>query len=186
MKFIIRPLLSILSIPLLSRLYGKIQRLKRPKWLVRRVIPFFARHYKIDMDQYIGEFSDYSSLNEFFVRRIDPEKRPLKDIYDDTALVSPADGFLVGIDTVHEDATTQAKGRDYKLSTFVQENLPFKDGWHVATIYLSPQNYHRYHHTLSAEITGYSHQGGSLLPVNEWGVGLVKTLWHRNERVITQ
>lgn len=184
MKILVRPFLTILSIPTLSRIYGWLTRRKRPKFLIKKIIPFFARHYKIDMDEYMGVFSDYSSLCEFFVRKIDPKKRKLTKIED--FLVSPADGFLTSINTEFGDNTTQAKGRFYKISEFVQEDIDFSEGWHIATIYLSPHNYHRYHHTATSTIDGYCHKKGALFPVNSYGTDLVKALFNRNERIITK
>ncbi len=184
MRYIIRPLLSVLSIPALSRFYGWLTRGKRPKFLIKKIIPFFAKNYEINMDEYVGNISDYSSLCDFFVRKIDPEKRVLSKVED--SLVSPADGFLTSINTIYEDRTTQAKGRYYKISEFIQDEIEFSEGWHIATIYLSPHNYHRFHHTATAEIESYYHKKGSLFPVNSFGTDLVKGLFNRNERIITR
>ncbi len=184
MNYIIRALLTILSIPALSRMYGWLTRRQNPRFLIKRLIPFFAKTYNIGMDEYMGDYSDYYSLNEFFIRKFDREKRKFKNLPD--SLVSPADGFLTSLNIIYEDQATQAKGRYYKISEFIQDDIDFSEGWCIATIYLSPHNYHRYHHTATAEIDSYLHKSGSLFPVNSFGTDLVKGLFNRNERVITK
>jgi len=184
MKFIIRPLLSILSLPALSRTYGWLTRRKNPKFLIKKIIVFFAKHYKINMDDYSGNIADYNSLSEFFIRKLNQATRPL--IKNEKYMLSPADGFLTNIETVYEDKTTQVKGIDYNISEFIQDKIDYQQGWHIATIYLSPHDYHRFHHTIGAEIDGYLHKKGRLFPVNSFGTNLVKGLFNRNERLITR
>ncbi len=184
MRFIIRQLLSVLSIPALSRAYGWLTRRKSPKFLIRRIIVFFAKHYKINMDDYSGDMSDYDSLSDFFIRTLNQETRPL--IKSEKYMLSPADGFLTNVETVYEDKTTQVKGIDYKISEFIQDEIDYQQGWHIATIYLSPHDYHRFHHTITAEIDGYLHKKGRLFPVNSFGTSLVKGLFNSNERLITR
>ena len=51
----------------------------------------FIRSNGIDMSEYEAE--RYTCFNDFFVRRIRPEKRPVCD--DPDALIAPADGLLL-------------------------------------------------------------------------------------------
>jgi len=184
MKYLIRPFLSILSIPALSRIYGWLTHRKRPKFLIKKFISFFAKHYKIDMNEYMGETTDYESLGDFFVRKLDPSKRPLKKNKD--FFLSPADGFLTNVETIFEDRAIQAKKIYYKISEFIQEDIDYSIGWHIATIYLSPNNYHRFHHTIDADLEAYIHKKGALYPVNKMGTNSIKALFNRNERIITR
>jgi phosphatidylserine decarboxylase len=177
-------LLGIVSLPLWSRIWGRIMRIRRPRILVRRMIRRFQNHYRIKMDEFVGEAEDYRSLADFFVRRIDPEKRPLRR--DEHYIVSPADGVLSELEAVHEDRCTQVKGRSYPLSALLGEKIDFSEGWHMATIYLSPSNYHRFHYPLSGTVTRYRHEPGRLFPVNAFSAGRVDRLYVRNERVIVE
>lgn len=177
-------LLGIISFPLWSRIWGRIMRIRRPRILVRRMIRRFQNHYRIKMDEFVGEAEDYRSLADFFVRRIDPEKRPLRR--DEHYIVSPADGVLSELEAVHEDRCTQVKGRSYPLSALLGEKIDFSEGWHMATIYLSPSNYHRFHYPLSGTVTRYRHEPGRLFPVNAFSAGRVDRLYVRNERVIVE
>jgi phosphatidylserine decarboxylase len=136
------------------------------------------------MDEYQGEVSDYRSLSDFFIRQLNPKKRPL--VPDESAIVSPADGIVIEMETIFEDKATQVKGKYYKVSELLKENINFSIGWHVATIYLSPFNYHRYHYPLTGSIDRYFHVGGSLFPVNQVGMSHFDKLFLRNERIITR
>jgi len=179
-----RLFLAVISQPLLSRLWGKIMRLRRPRFLAGLMIRRFQKHYRITMDEFRGNAADYGSLAEFFLRPFDPQKRPLPS--NERFLLSPADGRLSELELIGEDRATQVKGWTYPLSLMLGEAVDFSRGWHVATIYLSPGNYHRFHYPLSAPIRGSFHGGTRLFPVNDFSVTRVKRLYVRNERVVTR
>lgn len=136
------------------------------------------------MTEYQGDTDDYKSLSEFFIRSLDPAKRTLKK--DETAIVSPADGVLTEVETIYQDQAFQVKGKSYSVSQFINEELDFSQGWHVAVIYLSPSNYHRYHYPISGKITRYMHTGGRLFPVNQMGLNCINRLFVKNERIVTE
>jgi phosphatidylserine decarboxylase len=144
----------------------------------------FQNHYRIGMDEFVGKAEDYPSLTEFFVRRIDPRKRVLHR--NERYVVSPADGFLSEMELVREDCCTQVKDRSYPLSALLGEKIDFSAGWHVATVYLSPSNYHRFHYPFSGTVTRYRHEPGRLFPVNLFSANRVDRLYVRNERVIVE
>jgi phosphatidylserine decarboxylase len=168
----------------LSRLYGRIVRLSRPPRLAQWMIGRFQKHYKISMDEFRGQPGDYRSLAEFFLRPLDPAKRPLRA--DENILLSPADGRLSEIEFISEDRATQVKGKTYPLSRFLATNIDFSQGWYLATIYLSPCNYHRYHFPVSGRISGCFHGGTRLFPVNAFSCSRVRQLYVKNERLVTR
>ena len=86
------------------------------------------------------------------------------------ACSAPADGRLSELELVSEDRATQVKGWTYPLSLMLGEAIDFSQGWHVATIYLSPSDYHRFHYPLSGRISGSFHGGTRLFPVNDFSV----------------
>ena len=184
MKFLLSLFLPIISLPVFSRIWGRIVKLRRPRFLVKKVIQRYRRAYHISMDDYEGKIEDYRSLADFFTRRLDPQKRPLVPV--ENAIVSPADGVLTAVETVFHDRATQVKGKTYPLSDLVNAPLDFSRGWHVATIYLAPANYHRYHYPLTGNLKGYCHTGARLFPVNRVGVNRIPHLFTRNERMIIE
>jgi len=176
-------LVPISWIPL-SRLYGKIMRLQRPRWLAQWMIHRFQKSYQIEMAGFQGQPEDYRSLSDFFLRPLDPARRPLPA--DARHLLSPADGRLSELELVDSDQATQVKGWTYPLSLLLAEEVDFSPGWHVATIYLSPRDYHRFHYPLSGSISGCFHGGTRLFPVNDFSVNRIRGLYLRNERVVTR
>jgi len=184
MKFFISLFLPLISLPVFSRIWGRIVQLRHPGFLVKRIIKRYQRAYDISMDEYKGEVEDYRSLSDFFVRRLDPGKRPLAP--QENAVVSPADGILTDVETIFNDQATQVKGKTYKISQLLHEAIDFSRGWHVAVIYLAPSNYHRYHYPVTGNIKRYFHSSGRLFPVNQVGVNRVNRLFVRNERIITE
>jgi len=184
MKILISIFLPLLSLPIFSRIWGHISRFRYPRFLVKRVIRHYQRVYKINMDEYQGKTEDYKSLSDFFTRELNPIKRPLQT--NENAIVSPADGFLTNIETTFNDRVIQVKGKTYSLSELIGEEIDFSQGWNVATIYLSPSNYHRYHYPLSGKLNRYLWAGARLFPVNQIGVNQVERLFVRNERIVTE
>jgi phosphatidylserine decarboxylase len=184
MNLLLRFVLPLIALPVFSRMWGRIMRLRHPRFLVRRIIERFRKVYHISMEEYEGESEDYHCLANFFVRRLDPQARPLAPV--ENAIVSPADGILSSVETVFDDHAAQVKGKTYPLSLLVKESLDFSQGWHVATIYLAPSNYHRYHYPLTGNLKGYCHTGARLFPVNRVGVNLIPQLFIRNERIIIE
>lgn len=184
MKILLKTALSVISLRVFSRLYGRLVRLRRPRFIVKPIIELFKNTYGIDMYNYQGEVEDYRSLNEFFIRPLDPEKRQLNT--DGDAIVSPADGKLTEIQTIYSDSATQVKGKTYSVSQMVGEALDFSKGWHVAVVYLSPSNYHRYHYPVSGTVKRFLHTGPRLYPVNDVGLNYVDRLFIRNERIVTE
>lgn len=176
-----RLFLYLISFPFLSRWYGYLVRIERPRWLVRRLIALFARYYGIMMDDFAGEIGDYPSLSAFFTRSLNPMRRPLKK--EDDWFLSPADSLLTVCERVCDDHVTQVKGRSYSLSALVGDTLDFSKGWRVAVFYLSPRDYHRFHLPVAATITAARRDGGRLYPVNPFSVERISDLFICNERV---
>ena len=179
-----RLLLACIAWPILSRLYGRFMRLRRPRFLARAMISRFQNHYRISMDEYLGSPQDYPSLADFFVRPLDPKKRSLSK--DENYILAPADGRLSELELITSDCATQVKGKTYPLSRFLAADIDFSPGWYVATIYLSPCNYHRYHYPVSGHISACFHGGSRLFPVNAFSCERVKQLYIKNERLVTR
>jgi phosphatidylserine decarboxylase len=179
-----RALLAPISWIPLSRLYGRLMRLRRPRFLAALMIRRFQAHCRIAMDEFRGTAADYPSLADFFLRPFDPAKRPLPA--DENHLLSPADGRLSEMELINEDRATQVKGWTYPLSILLGEAVDFSKKWYLATIYLSPNDYHRFHYPVRGRINGSFFGGTRLFPVNAFSVNRVKRLYLRNERVVTR
>lgn len=181
MKTLIKYALYIISLPVISRMYGWLTKRENPKYIVKKVMEFFVRTYGINMEEFQGELSDYNSLSKIFVRKLDPEVRPLKK--NKKFILSPADGILSRLEVVSDETALQIKGIKYNLSELVNFEIDFSEGWYVSTIYLSPKDYHRFHFPVSGRLKSFCHLQGRLFPVNSLGLNYIKELFLKNERI---
>ncbi len=166
----------------MSHYVGKAAHLNLPSAVRKRMIKKFARLYKIDLSEIEKPIEDYSSLGEFFSRRLKPNARPIE-----SDLVAPCDGLLIESGKVHSELLIQAKGKLYSLDDFLPDNpwsSDFKQG-SFFTFYLAPHNYHRVHSPVKGHIKWSTVVPGELWPVNKWSVKNIKNLYAQNERVIS-
>ena len=183
-KYLKQFFLFVISFPVLSRIWGKITKLEFPALLIQKAIRIYASHYGIDMKNFEGELVDYDSLCAFFTRKLDPSARPLKN--DESVFLSPCDGVVSVLENIHADVATQVKGKTYLVSDLVKKELPFEKGFWLATIYLSPRDYHRFHVPVDSTLSAHIHTGWRLFPVNSFGLNNIDRLFIRNERVIAK
>ncbi len=119
--------LSLISRPVLSRLYGYLTRITRPRWLAASMILVFSKYYKISMEEFQGSMEDYPSLGAFFTRPLDPAVRSLAPAPD--FLISPADGILSHVEEITCDTALQIKGSPYSLSALTGERADWSRGF---------------------------------------------------------
>lgn len=167
-----------------ERMYG----LARVRWrpLKALLIRVFARLYRIDMGLALEpDLSAYPHFNAFFTRALKPDARPLDS--HPRAVHCPVDGAISQIGPISGGRIIQAKGHSYSVQALLglepDEQHPF-DGGQFATIYLSPNDYHRIHMPLSGDLTQMIHVPGRLFSVNATTARLVPGLFARNERVV--
>ena len=175
--------LIILPKNLLSRLVGSLA----SKPISRPFIPWFAKRYKINLEDAEKDIKEYRTLNQFFTRRLKDGLRPVEERDNTKSICSPVDGKIAQYGKIDGDTMIQAKGRYYSLDELIgskEEAKVYKNGYFM-TIYLSPKDYHRIHHYCDGEITGYRYIPGYLFPVNPFSVDNVKNLFAVNERFTT-
>ena len=133
----------------------------------------------------ITDLDQFSSFNDFFIRRLRPGVRPLPS--DSAAIVCPADGYISELGKIEQGRLLQAKGRYYELNDLFGGNAalaqPFKNG-QFFTVYLAPKNYHRVHIPVKGILRQMLHIPGELFSVNNTCVQSIPKLFARNERVI--
>lgn len=150
------------------------------------VIKLFAKKYRVEMNEAAKpNFSDYASFNEFFIRPLAQNARPIDQ--NPTALCLPADGRISQMGHIEQDLLLQAKGHYFSLSDLLagDEELTnqFKDG-EFATTYLSPRDYHRVHMPCDATLRKMIYVPGDLFSVNPFLAEHIPNLFARNERII--
>lgn len=169
---------------LISRTVFYLTRIKGP--LVTPMIRWFVNTYRVDMsDAVIEDIKSYPSFNEFFVRALKPEARPITGGKNE--LASPVDGTVSQCGDIMNDHLFQAKGQFYSVEDLLggDELLArlFSDG-KFATLYLAPYNYHRIHMPIDGRLKKMIHVPGRLFSVAAWTVRAIPRLFSRNERVV--
>ncbi|NBI14050.1 phosphatidylserine decarboxylase [[Haemophilus] felis] len=150
------------------------------------VIKLFAKKYNVDMTEAAKpNFKDYASFNEFFIRPLKENARPINQ--DSNALCLPADGRISECGHIDNDLLLQAKGHYFSLNDLLAQDAElveqFKQG-EFATIYLSPRDYHRVHMPCDGTLRKMIYVPGDLFSVNPFLAEHVPNLFARNERVI--
>lgn len=168
-----------------SRAFGVISDLELPLPLQSGLNRGFASLYDLKVDEAEHPPEHYPSLNAFFTRHLKDGMRGVEDP-DAETLYSPVDGKINQFNTIERGTLVQAKGREYKLVDLVdsaEEAAHFAHGSY-ATIYLSPQDYHRIHAPCEGTVDKISYIPGQLWPVNPLSVRNVDRLFAINERLI--
>lgn len=158
--------------------------LELPSFLARWTIKAFASFYKIDLDEAEKPYASYTSIGDFFVRRLKTGIRPVADSW----AVHPADSVITQAAPIDGGTLIQAKGITYKLDEFTQDPDAKKKwaGGYFLTYYLCPTDYHRVHSPVEGSITDVRYMPGQLWPVNAWSTKNVKDLFTANERVLVE
>ncbi|MDC9613709.1 archaetidylserine decarboxylase [Xenorhabdus khoisanae] len=159
---------------------------KKAGWLTQLVIKAFAKTYKVDMNEAKNpSFTAYSTFNEFFVRPLKEDIRPIVNEANQLAL--PADGTVSQLGAIREEQIIQAKGHYYTVEALLagQYQLAgqFRNGQFITT-YLSPKDYHRVHMPCDGVLKEMIYVPGDLFSVNPLTAANVPNLFARNERVI--
>ncbi len=129
-------LFLFVKFPLLSILGGFWQKSRASK---RKIAPFIQK-FGVDRSEFLKE--DFSSFNDFFIRKLKPEARPIDR--DPKVLITPADGRYLTYSQFTEFAI---KGKTFSLLEFTQNQeyaSRYADG-SMAIIRLCPSDYHHFH-----------------------------------------
>lgn len=171
---------------LVSRGVGAVAEVPLPGPLQTAVNETFATAAGIDRDEARRSPDGYATLNALFTRRLRSDVRSI-EARDERTVVSPVDGRLSKFGPIHDETLIQAKGREYRLLDLLDSGrhaAEFEEGTY-ATLYLSPQDYHRVHSPLRGEVTEVSYIPGELFPVFPMAVENVDELFCINERLIS-
>lgn len=152
------------------------------------VIKMFVKQYKVNLaEAQKTEPSDYASFNEFFIRPLKENARPINQ--EVQTLCLPADGKVSEAGNIEDDRLLQAKGHYFTLESLLANDQEmadqFKNGTFITT-YLSPRDYHRVHMPCEATLKKMIYVPGELFSVNPFLAEHVPNLFARNERVICE
>jgi len=158
----------------------------RATWWKNLLIRAFIRHFMVNMDE--AEQADagaYPDFNSFFTRALRPGVRQQPE--DPAAITSPVDGRVSQAGAIAGDRVLQAKGHDYSLTTLLGGDATRSalfTGGRFATLYLSPQDYHRIHMPCAGKLLETTYVPGRLYSVAPHTTRAIPGLFARNERLV--
>lgn len=168
--------------PFFSRWYGR--RMARPA--SRALVHPFIQKFGLDTSEFADPPESFGTFNDFFVRKLKPEARPLNS--DPSAFIFPCDGRHLGFPDISAISSVFVKGQRFSLSGLLGCNElseRFADGSLVLSR-LCPTDYHRFHFPASGVPSHPRLINGSLFSVSP--IALRKNLSYlwENKRMITE
>ena len=164
------------------RLLSRISNRKIKDFFILKFISFYKINIE-DVKKKVPE--DFKTFNDFFIRELYDEARPITDNTD--TIISPVDGFVSSAGKIQQNKIFQAKKFNYSLVDLMATDLDqaetYINGQYV-TIYLAPFNYHRVHAPLDGQLLAARYIPGDLFSVNQATVDRVNGIFRRNERLV--
>lgn len=153
---------------------------RRPRWLVDRAIDLWTRVESIPRHEF--ESRRFESLDDFFLRRLQPGVRPLGP-----GFISPADGELLAHGRLDLTQPMLVKGQSLRPHRVVNGRLHDLDiakyhGGSYSVVFLTPRGYHRVHAPTSAKLEDVRWIPGRYFPQNQDALEHIPRVYERNER----
>ena len=165
-----------------SRFYG--WRMKRPSTR-GRIVPFIE-NYRLDPSEFEDEVASFESFNDFFVRKLKPEARPVDS--DRQSVVFPADGRHLGFAEAGAVRGIYVKGQRFDLATLLggEELAEGYRGGAMVVSRLCPVDYHRFHFCASGVPAPPQLINGVLYSVSPIALRRNIGILGENKRVLTR
>lgn len=138
-------------------------------------IPGFVDFYQIPMEDFVQDNpSAFRNFNEFFIREVRPERRPVAAPDDDSVVISSSDCRLTVFDSLCEARRLFIKGSRLDFHCLLGNKIchgrpdllnRFNNDSPVANFRLHPMDYHRFHAPVSGKIVMMDHIEGECFTV---------------------
>lgn len=172
---------SVVKRKFLSAWYGK--QMDAPS--SRTKIPDFINDLSINMDEALHPADSFKTFNEFFIRELKPEARPVHT--GEEVIVSPADGKVVAFPGLNALDTFFAKGQAFSLSEFLKDKdlTAMYSGGTLVIVRLAPVDYHRFHFPAAGRISNSRCINGVYFSVSPHAVRDRLRIFWENKREIS-
>lgn len=136
---------NLLELFVKKQLFSKLYGLYCDSKFSRKKISNFIDNFDIDMNIANNTVDDFKNFNDFFIRTLKENSRPID--LNKTSLISPGDGRLFAYENISIDKLIQVKNIHYSLSELIGDNSLAKDfeGGTCLVLRLCPTDYHRFH-----------------------------------------
>ena len=172
----------VTKVPLFSYLYGRWQ---KSSWTKKKVKPFIDK-FNIDESEFVTKSSEFKSFNDFFIRKLKPEKRPVNP--DPKVAIIPADGRYRFMPDISLQESFTVKEKLFTLESFLNSATLAKkySGGSLALARLAPVDYHRFHFPCNAFASKSCIINGALYSVNPLAIQRNYQLYAGNKRAICE
>lgn len=177
--FLLKELISRFSF--VSSLYGMWQRLG----LTKRKIAPFIQEYNVDPTEFLEPVESFRSFNDFFVRKLKKECRPV--VEDPDVAIIPADARVLFFQDISQVDGFHVKGQKFSLRALFQDNSLAKmyERGSLLIARLCPFDYHRYHFPVDGVAEAPKLINGYLYSVNPIAVRKNIQIFTENKRMLT-
>ena len=172
--------LSVLPRTFLSRTIGRAVRIDWPRWMHGLVCRVAQWTVGANLDECVGTYADYPTLNAFFVRPLKPGVRPVDPAPE--ALTSPVDAHVHDHGVTEDGRLPQSPELDYAVQDLLGGDTRY-DRCQYIVLYLAPKDYHRVHSPREGNVVGYRYRAGDLWPVFP-GALRRRNVFANNERLV--
>lgn len=172
-----RGVMKLFVNPVISSLGGLVLNSR----LSTLLIPEFIKKYKINMEDYVEQY--YNSYNEFFMRQIKKELRPIDE--REEVIVSPSDGKVTAY-RISDKLVVTIKNSKYTVASLLRNKELAKQykGGYLVIVRLTVDDYHRYCYPTDGFKGKNIHINGLLHTVNPIANDYVK-IYKENTREYT-
>lgn len=148
----------------------------------RKKITSFINDFDIDTNILDKNLEDFTCFNDFFIRKLKPEARPINS--DKNVLISPCDGRLLAYNNIDINNLVQIKDITYSLEELIgDKELAEKYNNGICLIFrLCPTDYHRFHFIDDGIPTETKKIKGSYYSVNPIAIDKIPKLFCQNKR----
>ncbi len=180
LSFVFLPLFS--KVPLLSHLYGAFQKSR----LSRSKVKPFIKAFDVDASEFLEPVESYRSFNDFFIRRLKPQVRPI--VPGEEHAVLPADARYLVFPRIDTADGFWVKGKKFSLEALLQDRKlagRYEAGAMVIAR-LCPVDYHRFHFPLACVPGAARLINGPLYSVNPMALRRNIEILSENKRMVTE
>ena len=179
-SFFLRPFFA--KVPLLSHLYGCLQKSRASRVKVR---PFIQK-FEVDASEFLEPVDSFNSFNDFFIRKLKPECRPIAPGKD--VAILPADARYLVFPNIEKADGFWVKGKKFSLRELLQDDTlaaRYATGA-MAMARLCPVDYHRFHFPCDGNAGKPRLINGPLYSVNPIALRRNIEYLSQNKRMITE
>lgn len=154
--------------------------------LSKGLIRSYSKVYGINIEEVSKSVDEFDSLQQFFVRTLKKEARPIAE--GAQIFASPVDAKIESCGRITDEMTFTVKNKPYTLTDLLgheKQAARYQNGQYIV-FYLSPADYHRIHSPFDATIERQYVLGQKSYPVNQAGLTYGKKPISHNYRMVSE